>query len=395
MTTTMDSSPVYVLLVDDQPASRGLSAMWLTDGLRAAVTVVEAGTLAEMREVVARHGPEVVILDHRLPDGDGLDAARKLLADDPDLAVILLTGMDDAALDREAEEAGVTEFLVKHEIDGPMLARAVRFALRSREDRRRLRRSEARYRQLVRSLPGTAVFVVDRDLRFVMAGGDALDGAGVDADDFIGREAAAVLRDPDAVLDHYRAALAGEERTVETTAANGRTYRTSYRPLTVDGGTVTEAMAVTFDITDQLRQAAELQRAQAIAQTGSWSWDAETDELRWSPQLCRIHGLDPAAPPPRYGDYLRTIVVSEADRELVARSTREAVAARQGADFEFTVRRTDGEHRLLHTRFACITGADGRLRRLEGISQDITERRAAERRHWQAGTQRAARTPIG
>jgi PAS domain S-box-containing protein len=379
-------APVHVLVVDDQPASRGLAAIWLQDALRADVTVLEAGTLAEMHAVVARRRPEVVVLDHRLPDGDGLDGARELLAADPDLAIILLTGMADLALDREAEDAGVTDFLVKHEIDGPMLARAVRFALRSREDRRRLRRSETRYRQLVRLLPDTAVLVVDQDLRYVMAGGDVLEAVGMDADDLIGRNAADVLTRPALrpILEHLRAALAGEERTVEQTADTGRTYRTTYRPLTIDGDAVIEAMVVTLDITDQVRQATELQRAQGIAQTGSWSWDAETDELRWSPELCRIYGVEPGALPRRFGDYLRAAVVSEEDRERIVRLTREAVAARQDADFDFTVRRADGEHRLLYTRFTCVTGPDGQLLRLEGISQDITERRAAQRRLWLA-----------
>jgi PAS domain S-box-containing protein len=333
-----------------------------------------------MRTVVAAHRPEVVLLDQRLPDGEGLAGARELLADDPDIAIILLTGMADPQLDEEAERAGVTDFLVKHEIDGRILARAVRYALRRREDRRDLRRSETRYRDLVRALPDTGAFVVDAQLRFLMVGGDALDGAGLDADAIVGADATELLADADGppLLDHYRAALAGRESALEHTSSAGRTYRTTFRPLAVEAGAVTEAMAVTFDITDQLRVATELQRAQALAHTGSWWWDAQSGETRWSPELCRIHGLDPSRPTPSFRAYVDELVV-EGDRERLLEHARAAGREGTPVDFEMTVRRADGALRLLHNRARPIRDADGRLRRMEGISQDVTEQRAAER----------------
>lgn len=382
----MSSDPVQVLVVDDQPASRGLASIWLEDGLCLPVTVLEAATLAEMRAVAAQHRPEVVLLDHRLPDGEGLDGVRELLAADPDVAIILLTGMADPALDQEAEAAGVTDFLVKHETDGRVLARAVRYALRRREDRRRLRRSEARYRDLVRALPGTAAFVVDADLRFLMAGGDALAAGGVDADAIVGRDATEVLADyerPAGLADHFRAALAGRESTVVHTSPAGRTYRSTFRPLAVEGDVVTEAMAVTHDITEQLRTAAELQRAQAIARTGSWCWDAATQESRWSPELCRINGLDPSEPTPSFRAFVERTVVAE-DRDRVRAIARAIVRDGAPIDFEMTVRRADGALRVLHTRARAITDAGGAVCRIEGVSQDVTEERAAERQRWAA-----------
>jgi diguanylate cyclase (GGDEF)-like protein/PAS domain S-box-containing protein len=367
------ADPVTVLVVDDLPASRGLAAIWLSDGLRDSVRVVEAATLAEMRAAWAAERPDVVLLDHRLPDGEGLDAARELLADDPDAAIVLLTGVGDPALDQEAERVGITDFLVKHEIDGPMLARTVRYALRRREDRRRLRRSEERYRNLVSALPDTAVLVVDDRLRFVMAAGSALEDAGWDTRGLIGRDAAEVLRGSGraATLDHYEAALAGEAHETVTTAPNGRTYRTAFRPL---GGH--EAMAVAFDITEQLAAADALQRAQALAHTGSWHWDALREELVWSPELCRIYGVE-AAPPPSLGDWLRTMVVED-DRELALNVTRAALRDGESSDFDLRVVRPDGAVRVLETRVRPIAGPGGAIVRVEGISQDVTELRRAQ-----------------
>ena len=370
---TSSTDPVTVLVVDDLPASRGLAAIWLSDGLRDSVRVVEAATLAEMWERWRAERPDVVLLDHRLPDGEGLEAAGRLLAEDPDAAIVLLTGMADPALDQEAERVGITDFLVKHEIDGPMLARTVRYALRRREDRRRLRRSEERYRNLVSALPDTGVLVVDEDLRFVMAAGAALAAAGRDPADIVGRRAEELINDIERahLIGHWRAALRGESRTDEHTAPNGRTYRTAFRPLG------DEAMAVTFDITEQLAAAAELQRAQALAHTGSWHWNAVTEQFTWSPELYRIYGVDPTDPLPPFREWLATMIV-EGDREHVAHVTRAALRKAQAADFDMRIARTDGEVRVLATRVLPVTGPDGTVVRIEGISQDVTELRRAQ-----------------
>ncbi len=369
-----DVAPVQVLVVDDVAASRGLATIWLSDGLRGGVEVVEAATLAEMRAAWAAHRPDVVVLDQRLPDGEGLEGARELLAEDPDATIILLTGMADPALDQEAERLGVADFLVKQEIDGPMLARTVRYALRRRDDRRRLRRSEERYRNLVKELPDTGVLVVDEHLRFVMVAGAALEQAGHDTESMVGQSVAEVLERagrPD-VLDHYREALAGTSSALESVSSNGRTYRTAFRPLGV------EAMAVTFDVTDQLAQAAELQRAQALARTGSWRWDIATQQMTWSPELCRIYGLDPSQPLPTFKEFLSERV-DPADRERLMEVTRAAQRDGQDAELEMVILRTDGTRRTLLSRVRAVRGADGQLMRIEGISQDVTEQRAADR----------------
>ncbi|HET6506043.1 MAG TPA: diguanylate cyclase [Baekduia sp.] len=388
------ADPVTVLVVDDLPASRGLAAIWLSDGLRDRVRVVEASTLAEMRAAWRAERPDVVLLDHRLPDGEGLGAARELLADDPDAAIVLLTGMSDPALDQEAERIGITDFLVKHEIDGPMLARTVRYALRRREDRRRLRRSEERYRNLVWALPDTGVLVVDDQLRFVMAAGRALEDAGWDPAAMVGREVADVLgeRGRAPLADHYEAALAGEAHESVWTSPNGHTYRIAFRPLAGH-----EAMAVTFDITEQLAAAAELQRAQALAHTGSWQWDAVREELTWSPELCRIYGIDPSARLPTFGDWLRTMV-AEPDREHVVRVTRAALRDGESHDFDLRILRADGQERVLATRVRPVAGPDGAIVRVEGISQDVTAERVAQRARRNAERQFEVafdRAPIG
>jgi len=73
-----------VLLVEDEAANRALvrAIVERTDRSELHGTVLhEAGTIAEARSVLARHAVDVVLLDVRLPDGNGLDLAADLRAD--------------------------------------------------------------------------------------------------------------------------------------------------------------------------------------------------------------------------------------------------------------------------------------------------------------------------
>lgn len=129
---------------------------------------------------------------------------------------------------------------------------------------RALRESEARLRALVENLPGAAVFVVDRGLRYLVAEGEALAAAGFAAEDFVGRTIAeAVPPELAALLEAtYRKALAGEGFEHEHAAAHGRTYISRGVPLAGEGGEVYAALAVSYDITDRRRAEERLRESE-------------------------------------------------------------------------------------------------------------------------------------
>jgi serine phosphatase RsbU (regulator of sigma subunit) len=88
-----------------------------------------------------------VLLDLELPDGGGLDGLRRLLRRAPRTAVLAVTSTADVHLGAAAVAAGAQDFLVKQEIDGRLLTRAVRYAVerkRADESQRRLVEAELR-----------------------------------------------------------------------------------------------------------------------------------------------------------------------------------------------------------------------------------------------------------
>jgi len=107
------STPLRVVIADDQALVRTGFRMILTaDGID---VVAEAANGVEAVEAVRRTRPDVVLMDVRMPEMDGLDATRRILAGELDTAprVVILTTFD---LDRyvyAALSAGASGFLLK------------------------------------------------------------------------------------------------------------------------------------------------------------------------------------------------------------------------------------------------------------------------------------------
>ncbi len=77
---------------------------------------------------------QVYLVDYRLGADNGLELVRQAVENGCDRPFILLTGMDDPALDEEAEASGVADFLVKGSYNAQELARTLRYALAHAND---------------------------------------------------------------------------------------------------------------------------------------------------------------------------------------------------------------------------------------------------------------------
>ncbi|MFY1696703.1 response regulator [Solwaraspora sp. WMMA2101] len=101
-----------VLIVDDHPVvRRGLRAM--LDGEPWVARVLEAASCADALATVAHEQVTVVAMDIALPDGDGVQAAARILRHRPGTAVLMLTMADDDALVARALQAGARGYLLK------------------------------------------------------------------------------------------------------------------------------------------------------------------------------------------------------------------------------------------------------------------------------------------
>jgi DNA-binding NtrC family response regulator len=131
-----------VLIVDDDPHVRGLLTEYLTQ-----VGYVPYGvaSLGEARQAVAHRRFRAVLLDLQLPDGNGLDWIPDLREEDPDVAIIVVTGHGDIPQAVEAMRRGADHFLTK-----PLQLQDLATLLRKSIDVRNLHRQEAARRRLGR-----------------------------------------------------------------------------------------------------------------------------------------------------------------------------------------------------------------------------------------------------
>jgi PAS domain S-box-containing protein len=153
-----------------------------------------------------------------------------------------------------------------------------------------------------------------------------------------------------------------------------------------DDGRPLKLIGITQDITERFAAAERLehstkllQRAQEMAQIGSWELDILTGEVRWSRELFKLMGMDPEADRATDAEFISAVTPeswAEIQRErAIALATRPTARA-----YNIRMRRRDGAVRTLLNRVEYTWSEDGTLLRSEGTCQDITDQiEAAER----------------
>ncbi len=160
-------------------------------------------------------------------------------------------------------------------------------------------------------------------------------------------------------------------------------YDLTVEPLYDARGAIIGVTGAATDITALMRteqalarSEAQLNEAQRIAHLGSWEWDVVTNQLSWSAEQYRIIGFDPEAGVPSRPTQLARIHPD--DRERVMELWQRSLETGEPYAAEFRIVHPDGNERVIYGRGAVVRDATGRVERLIGTSQDITERVQAD-----------------
>lgn len=127
-TAAIDEAP-SILLVEDNPGDVRL----VEELLRAAWVV--AGSINHVSSVedaigrVAKDVPACILLDLSLPDAQGLGTLERVRDAHPSVPIVVLTGTDDEAQAVQAVQEGAQDYLIKGQVDGHLLGRAIRYAI--------------------------------------------------------------------------------------------------------------------------------------------------------------------------------------------------------------------------------------------------------------------------
>ena len=191
-----------------------------------------------------------------------------------------------------------------------------------------------------------------------------------------------------AVTTASMAALVAERQRLYEQLERRVTIRTDQLKLTNDELHV--EIAARERVQGALRSSeGRLLEAQALAHVGSWDWDIEGDELRWSDEVYRIYGVEPGRFEVNYQSFLA--MVHPEDRPRIEEAVRQALATGHFFEVEHRIVRPDGSERTVAGRGRTVRDSDGRPIRMLGTELDITDRKRAEEQRRELADAQAAR----
>lgn len=162
----MKKLPVKVLLIEDDEDDVLLAREYLAESENFNFEIEWEPRADHAKQKMIREHYDVFLIDYRLDSQNGLDLIK--FAQDKGVIVpcILLTGQGDLKVDLDATRYGAADYLVKTELNAPMLERSIRYALSQAKVIRELDEKEKRYRSLFeRSID--PIFLANEHLRLV------------------------------------------------------------------------------------------------------------------------------------------------------------------------------------------------------------------------------------
>ncbi len=172
--------PVRVLLVEDNPGDALVIAEMLSEYRGQFCLSSQVRHVAEAEQVVESGAVDLVLLDVSLPDSHGFETFERLLSCGGNLPILILSGVTDESLALRMVRAGAQDHLVKHQFDGALLSRAMRYAIGRKQadhDAQRLLSAVIEEKERLTSLLNSIsdeVWFADTDRKFTLANPAAL-----------------------------------------------------------------------------------------------------------------------------------------------------------------------------------------------------------------------------
>ncbi len=160
-------------------------------------------------------------------------------------------------------------------------------------------------------------------------------------------------------------------------------FHCTLSPLREADGSIVGYLALSADMTEAKRTERRLRRSEQLmvdthgtAHLGTWEWDVTEPTAVWSDELYRIYGLTKDGYTPSYERYLT--MIHPDDRQRVVDATKRVFDEHVPYSHDERIFRPDGTIRYLHTWAHPVLDESGKLTRLVGVCQDITDRAVAE-----------------
>lgn len=126
----MRSKTTKILLVEDNPADARYTQELLATSQ---YSIVTANTLVNALEIIQRERVDIALLDLALPDSIGVQTVAKVLAENKELPIVVLTGLEDVECAIEALRVGAYDYIVKGKLNEKLLLRSINLAIEEKK----------------------------------------------------------------------------------------------------------------------------------------------------------------------------------------------------------------------------------------------------------------------
>lgn len=136
----MFNEPVNVLLIEDNAEHTALLTQLLSGSETTHFTLQTATTLARGLARLHDGGIGLIILDLQLPDSDGIETFIRTIEVNPEIPLVVLSGLQDVAVAIETVQLGAQDYLVKGRFDNQVLIRSLQYAIERKRVQLQLKR---------------------------------------------------------------------------------------------------------------------------------------------------------------------------------------------------------------------------------------------------------------
>jgi signal transduction histidine kinase len=391
-----------LLYVEDNPMDVDLVTRELARSAPA-IHLDVAGTLGEAQRRLLGGDDrryDIVLTDRRLPDGDGLSLLVLIRERHLPVAVVIVTGSGDEEFVVSALKAGADDYIIK---GGDYLARLPNALTSALENYRRAVTRQTRALRVLYAEHHTQD--VDLTLRHLARHAPHIHVrvAHTAAEALSRLPHAAPVTDVDVLLTDLRLpGMGGLELLKEL-----REVRNLDLPvvlITGQGDEETALLALKLGATEYLpkhanylnrlpttlenafqrvelarehaalrESAARLKEAQALGRIGNWGYDIRRQTLTWSDQMYTLYGRDLALGPPTVEE--DAAYYSPQQMHVLREYERRAIAEGASFDYDLEAHLPDGRTAFFAGSMRSVKDHEGRVVRLFGTVQDITERK--------------------
>ncbi len=267
-----------ILIVEDNPGDFLLIEDYLQEELASSL-IHHATTFAQAKDILSRNvSIDIIFLDLSLPDASGESLVNEMMKLSGSVPVVVLTGYTDKEFGIKTLSLGISDYLLKDELNASQLFRSMTYAIERGRIHTELKESEENYRNLFQSSP-IPMWVFDTDsLAFLDVNDSSIKHLGYAREEFLSMSINQIWPEEDeatfeALLNPYRKNKLLFHGVIRYKKKNGEIITAEIVSNVIDFDGRSARLTQATDITEKLKSEQALkiseQRFKALVQEGS------------------------------------------------------------------------------------------------------------------------------